>query len=185
MKRIVIAVATALAIAPAFAQQWDGPYYGRDRYNAYNNNNSYPVQREEYARVVDAQPVYVSSREECWNPRSQAYEERRENRNRIGAGTAAGAIAGGVIGNQIEHGSGTVAGALLGGLVGHEIERRNRSDDDLDLSRCRVASDSTGVEGYDVRYRYRGNEYVTRMASDPGSRLLLGRDINSDGTPFG
>src|SRR5260221_3045600 len=56
MKRIVIAVASAFSIAPAFAQ-WDWPYYSSDRYNCNNTNQS---QRQEYARVVDAQPLYAS-----------------------------------------------------------------------------------------------------------------------------
>ena len=57
MKRIVIAVASALAIAPALAQ-WDGPYYGQDRYNAYNNNNSYPSWFPESDRIA-----YYSTRQ--------------------------------------------------------------------------------------------------------------------------
>lgn len=43
-----------------------------------------------------------------------------------GAGTAAGAVAGGLLGNQIGHGAGSLIGALggaaLGGLAGHAIE---------------------------------------------------------------
>jgi uncharacterized protein YcfJ len=27
------------------------------------------------------------------------------------------------------------------------------------------------VEGYDVRYRYQGREYMTRLASNPGDRI--------------
>ena len=48
--------------------------------------------------------------------------------------------------------------------------------------RCRTVSRNT-LEGYDVRYSYRGQEYTTRMQSDPGRRLILGRDIRDDGTP--
>lgn len=43
-----------------------------------------------------------------------------------GAGTAAGAVAGGLLGNNIGHGAGSLIGALggaaLGGLAGHAIE---------------------------------------------------------------
>jgi uncharacterized protein YcfJ len=168
MKSIAFAVASALAIAPAAYAQYERPY------------------REDYARVIDSTPVYTSSsREECWNPNTGSYEERRENHTDIGKGAAIGAIAGGVLGHQVDHGAGTAAGAILGGVIGHQIEKERDRRDDLDLSRCRVASDSaSGVEGYDVRYRYRGTEYVTRMAQDPGNRLLVGRDVNDDGTPF-
>src|SRR5690348_6881004 len=36
------------------------------------------------------------------------------------------------------------------------------------------------LEGYDVRYVYRGQEYTTRMKSDPGRRLVIGRDLPAD-----
>jgi uncharacterized protein YcfJ len=99
-----------------------------------------------------------------------------------------GGVAGGVLGHQVDSGVGTAAGAVIGGLLGHQLEKRNNRDeqDDLDRSRCRViAENNTGdVQGYDVRYAYRGNEYVARMASDPGRTLRVGEDINDDGTPF-
>ena len=41
-----------------------------------------------------------------------------------------------------------------------------------DVQRCRtVESYSEVVQGYDVRYRYQGREYVTRLPSDPGDRI--------------
>ena len=189
MKTVALAVASALAIAPAFAQ-WDGPY--RDRTYSYQDDRAYTYQRddrpvynqESYARVIESTPVYASSTEECWNPRTQAYEARRDSRSGIGAGTAVGAVAGGVLGHQVGDDTGTAVGAILGGIIGHQIEKdRNRSDD-LDLSRCRIASDTSNIQGYDVRYRYQGQEYTTRMANDPGSRLLVGTDVNWDGTPM-
>jgi uncharacterized protein YcfJ len=189
MKRVAIAVAAALSIAPAFAQ-YDGPYYGRDntyygRDNTYLTDRSteYAPVREEYARVISSTPVYAGSREECWNPSTGSYEERGDRHTSIGKGAAIGALAGGVLGHQIDHGEGTAAGAILGGILGHQLEKQSNRDD-LDYSRCRMASDSSSIEGYDVRYRYKGNEYATRMAYDPGQRLLVGQDVNWDGTPF-
>ena len=177
MRTLALAVAGAFAIAPAFAQ-WDGPYQNRN----YSYDRS---DRGDYARVIDSTPVYASAREECWNPRTGAFEERSDHPSGIGAGAAIGAIAGGVIGNQIDHGEGTAAGAILGGIIGHQIERQRDRDEALDLSTCRVASNDSSVMGYDVRYRYAGNEYVTRMAYDPGRTLRLGTDVNWDGTPIG
>jgi len=127
MKSITFAVAWVFAIVPsACAQYPDAPADRGDR----------------YARVIDSTPVYAAApREECFNPSTGSYEERRD--------------------------------------------QRADTRDDLDLSRCRVASESSpAVEGYDVRYRYAGNEYVARMRKDPGSRLVVGRDVNDDGTPF-
>jgi uncharacterized protein YcfJ len=177
MKKLAIAIGAAFtALAPvAFGQYYSAPDY---RYR-------------DTARVIDSRPVYESSfsRQECWNPRAGHYEAlRAPEHTNIGKGAAIGAVTGGVLGHQVDSGGGTAAGAILGGLLGHQIERRNDRDDqpDLDRSRCRVVSEggSGALLGYDVRYEYDGREYVTRLANDPGRRLQLGRDINSDGTPF-
>jgi uncharacterized protein YcfJ len=76
---------------------------------------------------------------------------------------------------------------VLGGVLGNRVENRDRNDDqpDLDRSRCRViAENGAPVAGYDVRYEYQGREYVTRLDHDPGRRLVIGQDINPDGTPM-
>lgn len=199
---IAIAIASLFtAAAPAFAQgqaqdrtynSTDGTYtrdYRGDRYDNRYRDDRY---RGDVARVIESRPVYaVERREECWNPRAGHFEEvRGPEKTRVGKGAAIGAVAGGVLGNQIgDHSTGgTVAGALLGGLLGHHIERRGSDDDqgDLDRSRCRViAENDTGdLQGYDVRYAYRGREYTTRMDRDPGRTLRVGEEINDDGTPF-
>ena len=188
MKTLALAIASALtAIAPAAFAQYDrygDPYPDRPVYDRYEAPRP-AYERYEAARVLDAQPVYASSREECFNPRTGLYEERHERHGNIGAGTALGAVIGGVIGNQVDRGAGTAAGAILGGIAGHEIEKdRARNSDDLDLSNCRTASSDSAIDGYNVRYSYRGQEYVTRMTYDPGPTLRVGEDINNDGTPF-
>jgi outer membrane lipoprotein SlyB len=65
----------------------------------------------------------------------------------IGVGAIGGAIAGGVLGNQIGHGGGraaaTVGGAVAGGVIGNEIEKRvtNRSAAAGTVYRFRVRMD--------------------------------------------
>lgn len=184
MKKAAIAIGSIFTVlAPAaFAQYYSGDDY-RNRDRDYRDS----------ARVIESRPLYeaANTRQECWNPRAGHFEEvRGENKTRIGKGAAIGALAGGVLGHQVDSGGGTAAGAILGGILGHQLERRNDSNDaqnDLDYSRCRVASEGTGsgnVVGYDVRYEYDGREYVTRMDHDPGRRLRVGNDINADGTPI-
>ena len=172
MRTLAIAVgALFTALAPAaFAQS-----YGRE--------------------TIESTPIQPpgSTRQECWNPRAGHYEELREQGStHVGKGAAIGAVTGGVLGHQVGSGNGntaaTVGGAVLGGVLGHQIEKRNDHDDqpDLDKSRCRnVGSGHAGdINGYQVRYAYRGQEYVTRMDHAPGSTLRLGRDITENGTPF-
>ena len=146
--------------------------------------------------IVDRVPV---NREECWSEQRRGYEERRvtrqDNGQVIGAGTVLGAIAGGVIGHQFGNSSGgrdrgTAAGAVIGGLVGNQIDRDNagpssgevteveRRPVTREVERCRTVQEVREVaSGYDVRYRYAGREFVTRLPYDPGRRIRLAVDV--------
>lgn len=77
-------------------------------------------------------PAFAQSsarRQRCYDVEVQRHKEVKDP-NKI-AGTAIGAVAGGLIGNQIGSGSGrkiaTVAGAVGGGLAGRKIQE-NRQD---------------------------------------------------------
>jgi len=189
MKKLAIAMASIFTVIAPLA------HAAYDRYgNYYNDGYQSPRERQDYARVIESRPVYEASsgREECWNPRAGHYEERRDSNGSKGKeGAVAGAVVGGVVGHQFDNGSAgaTIGGALLGGLLGNKIQKdRNNDDpqDDLDYSRCRVIGDNSGrnLQGYDVRYVYRGQEYTTRMAEAPGQRLRVGEEIRDDGSPF-
>ncbi len=60
-------------------------------------------------------------------------EQVRHRDDHVGAGTAIGAIAGGVLGSTIGKGDGrtaaTVGGAVAGGAIGHQVEKNNRGSD--------------------------------------------------------
>jgi uncharacterized protein YcfJ len=189
MKRLAIAVASLFTVVgtSAFAAyDRNGNYYEPSDYRSSDFRDT--------ARVIESQPVYAAtSGEECWNTRTGRYESRPDSGNRVGAGAAVGAVAGGVLGHQVGSGHGntaaTIGGALLGGILGNKLEndrREDRATSDFDMNRCRTVSASNGnvLQGYDVRYSYRGQEYTARMASDPGRRLVVGRDIRDDGTPY-
>ena len=189
MKKLAIAMASIFTVLAPVAHA----AYDRNG-NWYNDGYQSPRERQDFARVIESRPVYEASnsREECWNPRAGHYEERRDgNRSNGKGGAVAGAVVGGVVGHQFDNGSAgaTIGGALLGGLLGNKIQK-DRNDDtpqnDLDYSRCRVIGDNSesNLQGYDVRYLYRGQEYTARMAQAPGQRLRVGEDIGDDGLPF-
>ena len=173
-------------VAAALAAAFSGPLFAETFHDS--------------ASVLSVRPVTERTpvnREECWSEQRRGYEERRvtrqDNGAPIGPATVIGAIAGGVLGHQVGSGNGntaaTIGGALLGGIIGNKVEndrREDRATADFDMNRCRTVSASNGdvLQGYDVRYAYRGQEYTARMASDPGRRLVLGRDIRDDGTPY-
>jgi uncharacterized protein YcfJ len=217
MKRIALAVAAVFAAAaPAAFAQYDRYDSNRNDSNRYTSNSydsrdwrvdeghdysrdnytrDWRGRSDEYGRVLESRPLYAEGkgREECWNNRSNRYEEvhgDRGNDSALNAGTAVGAVAGGVLGHQVGSGRGntmaTVGGALLGGLIGNRVHN-NRNDDngDYDMGRCRVlAARGASPSGYDVRYEYRGQEFVTRLDHDPGRYVRLGRDVRDDGSPM-
>ncbi len=97
--------------------------------------------------------------------------------NRI-AGTAVGAVAGGLLGNQIGGGSGktiaTVAGAAAGGYAGNQVQKNMQQKNVVSRTerRCRTVQESSSrTVGYDVRYRLGEEEGQVRMDHEPGPRI--------------
>ncbi len=100
-----------------------------------------------------------------------------QDRQRI-AGTAIGAVVGGVLGNQIGSGSGrtlaTVGGAAAGGYAGNRIQRnmQDAGTQQVHETRCKTEYDSQQkVVGYDVSYRLGDQHGVVRMQHAPGERI--------------
>ncbi|GHE22469.1 glycine zipper 2TM domain-containing protein [Halomonas urumqiensis] len=100
--------------------------------------------------------------------------------NRI-VGTAAGAIVGGLLGNQVGGGSGkkiaTVAGAVGGGLAGREVQERVEANQGTQTTQtqCHTVVDThQETEGYEVSWRHAEQVQTTRLDSPPkGDRVLL------------
>jgi len=135
-----------------------------------------------FARVVSVTPV----REAAGAPRQECHDEVVTHRAPVKdehqiAGTAIGAVAGGLLGNQIGGGKGrtlaTVAGAVGGGYAGHEIQK-NRQENNMVSStqrRCTTVQGKGGdkVVAYDVAYEYNGVTRTIRMDHDPGDRVQV------------
>jgi uncharacterized protein YcfJ len=141
------------------------------------------------ARVISSTPVYErinEPRQQCWTETvgydEQVYRSRNDN-----GGAILGAITGGLLGSTVGRGSGRVAGAAIGAATGAVIGDRIDSDDHYyrstrprQVEHCEVLDNFHDVVvGYDVVYRYRGQQYSTRMAYDPGRWL----DVNVDVSP--
>jgi len=140
-----------------------------------------------YAKVVSVDPVRSHSN----NPREVCRDETvthtapPKDEHRI-VGTAIGAVAGGLLGNQVGGGRGktlaTVAGAVGGGYAGNRIEAsRQKPQVTTSVERkCSVVNNpGSKIVGYDVRYVYNGVTRTVRMDHDPGDRVQVQEGVTA------
>lgn len=141
----------------------------------------------QYAKVVSVDPVHSKTS----NPRQVCHDETvthtapPKDKHQI-AGTAIGAIAGGLLGNQVGGGKGktlaTVAGAVGGGYAGNRIEAHHQKGQvttSVERKCSTVNNTSDKIVGYDVRYEYNGVTRTARMDHDPGNRVEVKEGVIS------
>ncbi|MBI2771866.1 MAG: glycine zipper 2TM domain-containing protein [Burkholderiales bacterium] len=97
---------------------------------------------------------------------------------RSGAGTAIGAIAGGLLGNTIGGGSGraaaTVLGVIGGAVVGDRIEGNGNVAQVQNVASCTTQTTlENRTVAYNVTYEYAGQQYSVQMPQDPGPTIRL------------
>ncbi|WP_342594357.1 glycine zipper 2TM domain-containing protein [Salinicola lusitanus] len=139
-----------------------------------------------YAEIVSVEPIVQTTdtpREVCKNV-TVTHQRPAKDENRI-AGTAIGAIVGGVVGNQFGGGSGkkimTAAGAVGGGVAGNQVQQQMQQGDTYQTTeqRCSTVNDSKEeTVGYDVRYRYDGEVHEAKLDEKPDGDRVLMRDGN-------
>ena len=144
------------------------------------------VEFEDFGRVVRVQPRVEQvrqPRQECRTEYIQAPVQQYPQQRSAG-GSIIGGIAGALIGNQVGGGSGraaaTAAGAIAGAVVGDRVDNDGRNVNqqpqiqEQAVRQCRtVESVESRTNGYEVTYDYRGRNYTSVMARDPGQRVRL------------
>jgi uncharacterized protein YcfJ len=132
-----------------------------------------------YAQVLDVQAVSQDVRLPRQVCTDESVQKQRpvEDQHRL-AGTAIGALVGGVLGHQVGGGNGrslaTVAGAAAGGYAGNRTQQHLQERDTVATMerRCHTVQDvQHEVVGYDVRYRLGDSVDVVRMKQRPGDRI--------------
>lgn len=140
------------------------------------------------AQIIAVSPNYVTTQQayqDCHRVGTTSYVANQKNGTE-GAliGGATGAVAGGVIGNQVHGGGGgTAVGAIAGGvggaLIGREIQRSNQPDYVArrgSTTKCATAYKPVQTQvGYSVQYMYKDemNNIVTQMSPAIGSTMPL------------
>lgn len=133
----------------------------------------------EYADVISATEVTEKIRtpREVCSDVAVTEQAPVKDQHRI-AGTAIGAVLGGVVGNQIGGGKGktlaTVAGAAGGGYAGNQVQKNMQESDRVTRMerRCKTVYDThTRSLGYDVTYKLGDKQEMVRMDHHPGPRI--------------
>ncbi|GAB2550798.1 glycine zipper 2TM domain-containing protein [Rhodanobacter koreensis] len=140
-----------------------------------------------YAKVVSVDPV----RQTVNNPRQVCHDQTvthtapPKDQHRI-AGTAIGAVAGGLLGHMVGGGKGntlaTVAGAVGGGYAGNRIEASRQQPQvtsSVERQCSTVQNTGSQIVAYDVRYVYNGVTRTVRMDHDPGDRVQVQEGVTA------
>ncbi len=137
--------------------------------------------------VKEVMTTVSTPREVCENVAVQRQAPVKDE-HRI-AGTVVGGLAGGLLGSTIGKGSGktvaTVAGAAAGGYAGNQVQNNMQKNDTVTTTerRCRTVNEkSQKLSGYDVTYRFDGQEATARTSFKPGATLPV-KDGQVDLTP--
>jgi uncharacterized protein YcfJ len=133
------------------------------------------------AKVINVDPIYTTVRVSI--PQQECYQEevRTPVYNRHSDGTAVvGGVIGAIVGHRLGHGKAgaTVAGTILGAAVGKEAGRHGDYYDERVSYEDRCTTHVTyrteeRIDGYNVTYRYKGEEFVTRMDQHPGKFIRV------------
>ena len=164
--------------------------------NAYaSKNKHYDNVSVDYAKVIDVKPVNKRIKvsvpvEQCHN--KQVWNETPRRHSHGHKNEVIGALIGAAVGNQIGKNAkkgngreiGTVAGAVIGGVIGNSHSRHHSHHRPAGyyttVRHCDTNYETrykTKVVGYDVKYRYRGKVYSTRMNQHPGSQIKVKVDV--------
>ena len=132
-----------------------------------------------FAEVLAVEPIKETIRtpREVCKDVTVTRQKPVQDQHRI-AGTAVGAVVGGLLGNQVGGGNGkkiaTVAGAVGGGYAGNQVQGRMQANSTYTTTetRCSTVTDTHDkIVGYDVKYDLAGKVGRVRMDRDPGSQI--------------
>ncbi|TBU99921.1 glycine zipper 2TM domain-containing protein [Stutzerimonas kirkiae] len=132
-----------------------------------------------FAQVVGVEPIKETIRtpREVCKDVTVTRQKPVQDQHQL-AGTAVGAVVGGLLGNQVGGGNGkkiaTVAGAVGGGYAGNKVQERMQANSTYTTTetRCSTVTDTHDkVVGYNVRYELDGQTRSVRMERDPGGQI--------------
>ncbi|SHM79814.1 Uncharacterized conserved protein YcfJ, contains glycine zipper 2TM domain [Pseudomonas asturiensis] len=138
----------------------------------------------EYADVLAVEPInqqIKTPREVCKDVTVTRQAPVKDQHQIVGS--VIGAVAGGLLGNQVGGGNGkklaTVAGAVGGGYAGNKVQEGMQERDTYTTTqnRCTTVNDvSQKVVGYNVKYKLNEKVGQVRMERDPGNQIPVDKN---------
>jgi len=143
-----------------------------------------------WAKVTRVEPIthMVEHRvpeRECWNEQVRYSDDYHHSDNTY-TSTILGGVIGGALGNAVGHRKknkkiGTAVGAILGASIGNDMASHGRKHKPTtqryrNKKHCEVTHHVNYEEeilAYRVWYRYKGEEYKTRMKHKPGRKIKV------------
>lgn len=182
--------ALTIGMAAAFALSLSACNRSADAGTSADGNNAasaVAADTTQYGKVVSVDPVRktVNNPQQVCKDEVVSHTTPPKDEHRL-AGTAIGAVAGGLLGNQIGGGKGktlaTVAGAVGGGYAGNRVQASRQQGNvtsTVERHCSTVNNSSTKLVGYDVRYEYKGVTRTVRMDHDPGDRVKVEEGVTA------
>jgi uncharacterized protein YcfJ len=104
--------------------------------------------------------------------------------NRSATGGIVGGLAGALLGSQVGGGTGnkvaTAAGGIAGVMIGDRVANPDQPRTEQ-VERCRqVDATREVIKGYNVTYRYNGQDITTTLPYQPGSTVRVGVSVIED-----
>jgi len=136
--------------------------------------SSAAVHAQEVGKVISSTPII----QQVAVPRQVCNTQQVvSGGQKSGAGAAMGAIAGGVIGNQMGQGTGnalaTMAGLVGGAILGEKIEGPGTPEVKNVQSCSQQMFYENRTMAYNVVYEFAGKQYSVQMPQDPGPTVRL------------
>ncbi|MBC3954579.1 MULTISPECIES: glycine zipper 2TM domain-containing protein [Pseudomonas] len=138
----------------------------------------------EYADVLAVEPInqQIKTPREVCKDVTVTHQAPVKDQHQI-VGSVIGAVAGGLLGNQVGGGNGkklaTVAGAVGGGYAGNKVQEGMQERDTYTTTqnRCTTVNDvSQKVVGYNVKYKLNEKVGQVRMERDPGNQIPVDKN---------
>lgn len=148
----------------------------------------------DYARVVSVKPIYrrvevTRPHRECWYEQRPRYY-RSSGHDGGHTREIVGGIIGGALGSRLGKGKGRKLGAAVGIVMGAHIANKTRDNNQrvahagYEKRRiCRrtfTRHTEERIDGYSVKYVYKGFAGYTRMDSKPGKRIRIRVSIDPE-----